>query len=167
MNKYQQWREENGLTLLRGWAMEGLDQAAIAQRMGVSERTLRQWANRYPEIRQALDRGADVVDCQVEAALLRKALGYESTERKVEISPKGERKETETIKQVGPDVSAISLWLKKRKPTLWGEGGGLPAGENNLLERLQAEGDLDGIPELQPATAGDPDMVETDGATGV
>lgn len=161
MNKYELWREESALTLLRGWAREGATEQELAQRMGISAGTLRDWKKRFPEIREALGKGGDVVNYEVEAALLRKALGYESTERKVEVSAKGERRETETIKQVAPDVSAISLWLKKRKPEAWGEGSGReePA-ENNLLAVLQREGDIDAIPELQPEAASDADLVE-------
>lgn len=161
MNKYEQWREESGLTLLRGWAREGLTERAMAGRMGIDESTLRKWKKRFPEIREALEKGGDVVDFEVEAALLRKALGYESTERKVEVSPKGERKETETTKQVAPDVSAISLWLKKRKPKTWGDGSGREtAADNNLPAMLEAEGAFNGIPELQPEAAADADLVE-------
>lgn len=160
MSKYEQWREAPGLTLLRGWVREGAAESEIARRMDVTQGTLREWKKRFPEIRSALEETGDVVDFEVEAALLRKALGYESTERRVEVSAKGERKETETTKQVAPDVSAISLWLKKRKPETWGEGGRGEQAENNLLERLEAEGDLNGIPELQPTAAGDPDLVE-------
>lgn len=161
MNKYELWREESGLTLLRGWAREGVTERELSRRMGVSKSTLRDWKKRFPEIREALEKGGDVVNYEVEAALLRKALGYESTERKVEVSAKGERKETETTKQVAPDVSAISLWLKKRKPEAWGDGSGREeAAENNLFAALQTEGDLDAIPELQPEAASDADLVE-------
>ena len=95
-------------------------------------------------------------------ALLQKALGYESIEHKVEVSAKGERKEVSTVKQVGPDVSAISLWLKKRRPEQWGDGtGGQVLPESNLLTLLSWErGELDGISELQPTAEADHDLVE-------
>lgn len=160
MSKYEQWREASGLTLLRGWVREGVSEAEIARRMEVSQGTLREWKKKYPEIRSALEMRSEVVDYEVEAALLRKALGYESTERKVEVSAKGERKETETTKQVAPDVSAISLWLKKRKPETWGEGGRGETPQNNLLEQLSGETDLEGIPELQSEETGEGDSPE-------
>ena len=106
-----------------------------------------------------------LVDSQVEDALLQKALGYESIERKVEVSAKGERKEVSTVKQVGPDVSAISLWLKKRRPEQWGDGESVQAlPESNLLTLLSWErGELDGISELQPTAEADHDLVEPQG----
>lgn len=167
MRKYEQWSGENGLALLRGWVRAGVPEAELARRMGVSAATLREWAAKNPALRDALAERGDAVDYAVEDALLRKALGYESTERKVEVSAKGERKETETVKQIGPDVSAISLWLKKRRPETWGDGGQAAPPENNLLERLDAGGDLDGIPELQPAAACDTDVVAEAGAEGL
>lgn len=159
----QPWLEEAGLALLRGWARAGLTPQAIAHRMGIGLRTLERWRRRYPALDQALTSTREVVDSQVEDALLQRALGYETVERKVEISAKGERKEVSTVKQVGPDVSAISLWLKKRKPDQWGEGdGGGEPPENNLLILLSRwkKEDLDGIPELQPAAEADHDLVE-------
>ena len=115
-----------------------------------------------PALALALSGTKEVVDSQVEDALLQKALGYESIEHKVEVSAKGERKEVSTVKQVGPDVSAISLWLKKRRPEQWGDGtGGQVLPESNLLTLLSWErGELDGISELQPTAEADHDLVE-------
>ena len=148
--RVQPWLEESGLTLIRGWARAGVSPRTIAGRMGVGLRTL------------ALSGTKEVVDSQVEDALLQKALGYESIEHKVEVSAKGERKEVSTVKQVGPDVSAISLWLKKRRPEQWGDGtGGQVLPESNLLTLLSWErGELDGISELQPTAEANHDLVE-------
>lgn len=159
MKRSDTWQTMRGLTLLRGWVRMGLEEGKIAERMGIPLSTLDLWKKKYPAIRDALD---DTIDYQVEDALLKKALGYENVERKVEISAKGERKEVETVKQVGPDMSAISLWLKKRKPEQWGELKGGVKKENNLpmmLEEL-GKGEEDAIPELQSQTAADDDMVE-------
>lgn len=160
MKKADRWQSQEGLALLRGWTREGLGEEVIAERMGITAAGLRSWRKRYPAIRDALDQ---TMDYRVEDALLKKALGYENVERKVEISAKGERKEVETVKQVGPDMSAISLWLKKRKPAQWGDGsaGGVRK-ENNLPVKLEEEekGELDAIPELQSQTAADDDLVE-------
>lgn len=162
--KVQKWLEEDGLRLLRGWARSGLDDRKIAERMEIEWKTLLRWKRKHPNIAQALNAQREVVDYQVEDALLRKALGYQSAERKVEITSKGERKEVETVKQVGPDVSAINLWLKKRKPECWGDSEAESAPPaNNLLAAL---GDLteeavntDGISELQSTAKADHALV--------
>ena len=160
--RVQPWLEESGLTLIRGWARAGVSPRTIAGRMGVGLRTLERWRRKYPALALALSGTKEVVDSQGEDALLQKALGYESIEHKVEVSAKGERKEVSTVKQVGPDVSAISLWLKKRRPEQWGDGtGGQVLPESNLLTLLSWErGELDGISELQPTAEADHDLVE-------
>ena len=102
--RVQPWLEESGLTLIRGWARAGVSPRTIAGRMGVGLRTLERWRRKYPALALALSGTKEVVDSQVEDALLQKALGYESIEHKVEVSAKGERKEVSTVKQVGPDA---------------------------------------------------------------
>ena len=154
----ERWLEPEGLALLEGWARAGLSDREIARRMGLRPGTLSRWRRRFPALAGALALRRTQTEDLVEDALLRKALGYESREVRVELSPKGERKEVTTVKQVGPDLSAISLWLKKRRPERWGDEAPPEAPENNLLALLgRAEGEVacDGIPELQPEAAPD------------
>ena len=77
-----------------------------------------------------LKKGKEVVDIQVENALLKRALGYSYTEvtkeRVVDYDPKtgeatGSHMEItkEVIKEVQPDVTAQIFWLKNRKPDVW------------------------------------------------
>ena len=161
MKKRKDWTKPDRLVLLESWRREGMSEEQISARIGVSLGTLRSWRRQSPELDRALETDPAVTDSQVENALLKKALGYESTERKVEFNAKGERKEVETTKQVGPDMSAISLWLKKRRPERWGdEAAAGPRPENNLLEELEEELDRDAIPELQPSAEGGADLVE-------
>ena len=50
--------------------------------MGISRSTLNEWKKLYPDISDTLKRGKEVVDLQVENALLKRALGYRYTEDK-------------------------------------------------------------------------------------
>ncbi len=161
MPKIEDWLTEARLTKLAGWRREGRSEEEIAEKVGISAQALSRWKKRSEAVRRALEVDPEAVDFQVEDALLRKALGYESVERRVEVSAKGERKEVETTKQVGPDMSAISLWLKKRKGDKWGDGATGPKPENNLLHLLDEEGgfDTDAIPELQPPAEAGADLV--------
>lgn len=77
--KYQRWLEPEGLTLLEDWARNGLTDEQIAKNMGISVASLYNWKRKHLEILEALKKGKDVVDAQVESALLRRALGYEHT----------------------------------------------------------------------------------------
>lgn len=91
--KYEKWLEPDGLTLLEGWARDGLTDEQIAHNCGITATTLYDWKNRFTEISEALKRGKEVVDYQVENALLNKALGG--------------------------DTTAQIFWLKNRKPDKW------------------------------------------------
>lgn len=119
MAKYEKWLEQEGLLLIEGWARDGLTDEQIAGNMGVSRSTLNSWKDRYPDILDALKKGKEIVDRQVENALLKRALGYEYEEikEKYEFGELSER--TITKKQVAPDTTAQIFWLKNRKPKDW------------------------------------------------
>lgn len=91
--KYQHWLTPEGLTLLEGWARDGLTDEQMAQRMGITAKTLYEWKKRYGKICEALKKGKEVVDYQVENALLSAAL------------------EGNTTAQI--------FWLKNRRPDKW------------------------------------------------
>lgn len=82
--KYEKWLTEEGLIKLEGWARDGLTNEQIAQNININPDTLYTWIKKYPEISEALKRGKEVVDIQVENALLKRALGYDYTEKKYE-----------------------------------------------------------------------------------
>ena len=117
--KYQEWITEEGLIKIEGWARDGLTDIQIAQNIGIAVSTLNNWKNKYIELMESLKRGKEVVDRQVENALLKRALGYEYQELKTEVSDKDGIKTVTTIKEVTPDVTAMIFWLKNRKPKEW------------------------------------------------
>ena len=117
--KYEKWLEPESLILLEGWARDGLTDEQISKKIGISRSTLNDWKAKYSDISDTLKRGKEVVDIQVENALLKRALGYEYTEEKVEISEKDGRKVTQTVKHVAPDTTAQIFWLKNRRPEKW------------------------------------------------
>lgn len=91
--KYEKWLKEENLLLLEGWARDGLTDEQIAKNMGVSYSTLKDWKNKYSAISAALKKGKEVVDYEVENALLSSAL------------------EGNTTAQI--------FWLKNRRPDKW------------------------------------------------
>lgn len=120
-SKYGEWLELEGLLKIEGWARDGLTDEQIAQNIGIATSTLYEWKNKYPEISESLKKGKEVVDRQVENALLKRALGYEYTETTREYIPElDEMKTTKKVtKQVAPDTTAQIFWLKNRKPDKW------------------------------------------------
>ena len=91
--KYEYWLTTDGLILLQGWARDGLTDEQIAHNMGIRRTTLYDWKNKYPDINDALKKGKEIVDYEVENALLKRA------------------------KQ--GDVTAQIFWLKNRRPEKW------------------------------------------------
>ena len=127
--KFQEWLTPEGLIKIEGWAKDGLTDEQIAQNMGISRSTLSDWKNKFPDISNALKKGKEIVDRQVENALLKRALGYKydeiTRELKEVVNPEtGEVEEAlvetkRVTKEVQPDVTAQIFWLKNRKPDVW------------------------------------------------
>ena len=65
-------------------ARQGRDNAGIAAGLGVSLSSLKTYRKRHPEFDEALRRGRDHADAEVENALLRKATGYKRKETVLE-----------------------------------------------------------------------------------
>lgn len=68
--KYKKWLEPDNLTKLEGWARDGLKDTQIADNMGINVSTLYTWKNRYSEINEALKKGKEVVDYEIENSLI-------------------------------------------------------------------------------------------------
>ncbi|KYG28169.1 helix-turn-helix domain-containing protein [Alkalihalobacillus trypoxylicola] len=126
--KYHDWLTEEGLIKIEGWARDGLTDEQIAHNIGITKSTLYEWKNKYAEFSDALKNGKEVVDRQVENALLKRALGFHYQE---EVAlPSGVEKVTRYEK---PDVTAAIFWLKNRKPETWRNK------ENVDIEKIKAE----------------------------
>ncbi len=116
---------ENKLTLVEGWARDGLTDEQIAKNLGISKTTLYKYKNEHSELSELLKKAKEVVDYEVENALLKRALGYEYEEKTYEIkydekTGKSEEKLTKRVtKQVAPDTTAQIYWLNNRKPKNW------------------------------------------------
>ncbi|GAA0861732.1 transposase [Paraclostridium tenue] len=106
---------EPKLTLIEGWARDGLTDEQIAEKIGIHISTLYDYKKKYSEFSESLKRGKEIVDYEVENALLKRALGYEYDEVIYENG-----KETKRVtKQVAPDTTAQIFWLKNRRPDKW------------------------------------------------
>ncbi len=119
MAKYTEWITEEGLLKIEGWARDGLTDEQIADNIGIRRPTLYDWKKKYSDISDALKRGKEVIDRQVENALLKRALGYEYVETTKELTDLGLTVTKQVTKQVAPDTTAQIFWLKNRKPQEW------------------------------------------------
>ena len=116
MSKYEYWLTEDGLVLLEGWARDGLTDETIADKCGISTSTLYDWKKKHLEISEALKKGKEIVDFEVENALLNEALSG--------------------------NVTAQIFWLKNRRTDKWRdkpEGRRLDMEEDDNLYQAIAE----------------------------
>lgn len=95
MARIDEWLEEENLIRLEGWSRDGLTQEQIAHNMGIGLTTLKEWRKKEPTIETTLKKGREVVDYEVENALLKNALDG--------------------------NVTAQIFWLKNRKKEQWRE----------------------------------------------
>ena len=90
-SKWEEVKEK--LTLVKGWARDGLTDEQIANNLGISKTTFYKFKDEHSELSELLKKGKEVVDYQVENALLKNALEG--------------------------NVTAQIYWLNNRKPKQW------------------------------------------------
>jgi len=133
---------EPKLFLVECWARDGLTDEQIAKKVGVAYSTFRDYKNKYSALSAALKKGKEVVDFEVENALLKRALGYkysEVTQEPVEVGEGITMLQTTKIvtKHAPPDTTAQIFWLKNRKPDKWRDKPKVETDEaNGMLEDL-------------------------------
>ena len=101
--------------------------------MGISLSTFYAWKEKFPDISEAIKKGKEIIDFEVEQALLKRALGYTYTETRKEIDANGKKKVIVTEKQVEPDTVAQIFWLRNRKPDKWRNHPEVPEGADDKL----------------------------------
>ena len=138
--KYQKWLTPDGLALLEGWARDGLTDEQIARKMRISCGTLYDWKNRYPEISEVLKKGKEVVDTEVENALLKRAMGYDYTESWEETQPDGTVRARTMYKHMPADTTAQIFWLKNRRANVWREKQVVEVSEETLVKAREILG---------------------------
>ena len=88
---------------------EGGGESGLCRKLGVSRAELRRCRRDHPDLDELWRANRCEVAERVEAALLRRATGYEE----------------ENGKSVPPDVRAAVFWLKNRRPDRWRDGANL------------------------------------------
>lgn len=110
----------------------GATDAELADFFEVSETTINNWKNQYPEFLESIKRGKAAADSKVAESLYHRAIGYCHPEEKI-FCQEGEIIRADTVKQYPPDTVAAIFWLKNRASAKWkdkvqaevtGEGGG-------------------------------------------
>lgn len=91
MSKWDNVKDK--LILVEGWARDGLTEEQISHNLGIAYSTFREYKNKYSALSAAIKKGKEVVDYEVENALLKSALSG--------------------------NVTAQIYWLNNRKPKQW------------------------------------------------
>lgn len=114
------------LVLVEAWARDGLTDEQIAIKLGIATSTLNEYKKKYPEFSESLKKGKEIIDVQVENALLKRALGYDydetyeySNEEEIDGKKKTKKETKYYVKHCPPDTTAIIYWLKNRKAREW------------------------------------------------
>lgn len=145
-SKVNEWRTSDGLLKIKGMARDGLTREEIAKKIGIHRDTLNEWCKKFPDFSDALKEGSEIVDTEVEDALLKRALGYDYIETTIEETASGRRKKVYK-RHMPPDTTAAIFWLKNRKPDSWRFKEKLPQDEfsedDGLLAALSASVDED------------------------
>lgn len=117
-SKYDEYIKPK-LILIEGWARDGLTIEQICHNLDISKTTFYKYMEEHSELSERLKKGKEVIDIEVENALLKRALGYKYTE--VTKEPIGGKMQVtkEVTKEVQPDTTAQIFWLKNRKPADW------------------------------------------------
>ena len=100
--KYQNLIEPR-LPELAGFLEAGNPPDRAAEWLGISPATMKRYRKQYPEFDRLFHDNGNLCDDLVEAALLRRATGYEDS----------------SGKEIAPDVRAAVFWLQNRRPKRW------------------------------------------------
>lgn len=118
--KYADWITEDGLTMVRGWARDGLSNVQIAERIGISQSTMTDWMNRFSAFSAALKKGRAPIITKVEDAFYSKCDWQEYEETREEVIEHPDGKKTKKIVRVRhpvpPDTAALIFALKNLRP---------------------------------------------------
>lgn len=131
------WLDKDKLKLITAWARDGLTDAQISHNIGISRTTLYNWKTKNIDILNALKKGKEVSDIEVENALFKRAVGYDYEETTIEKGIETKR----ITKHMPGDTTAMIYWLKNRKPQQWRE--------RRELENVEVMEKLDQLLEAQ------------------
>lgn len=134
MSKINDWLEKDKLILLEGWARDGLTDEQIAKNIGINRTTLYDWKKKEINIADALKKGKEVVDFEVENALLKRALGYTIIIQEDKLDKDGCVHTLEREVHIPADTTAQIFWLKNRQSKKWRDK--VEIADNDAIKKL-------------------------------
>lgn len=123
------------LVEIEAWKRDGLTDEQIFKNLGISRDTFYKYKEKYADFSDALKKGKEVADIEVENALFKRAIGYKYKEVIKEVKDIDGKKSTyikEVIKEMPGDVAAQIFWLKNRKTSKWKDKQDIDIEDNNI-----------------------------------
>lgn len=108
--------------LVEAYAMDGYSDKQIAEILGIGRSTFYEWATKYPEFSEALQRGKEAVNAELKIAMMKTAMGYFVEEEEtvaildVKTSSPTSYKKTTRKKYVPPNGTLQIFLSKNRMP---------------------------------------------------
>lgn len=109
---YEKLDIKDKLGLVEGWKRDGLTDEQIAHNLGVSKHSVIKWKKEKPDFSDAIKKGKEVSDYELENALHKRATGYYYKEETV--TNKGDVVEIEKYEHANP--TSLIFALKNRLP---------------------------------------------------
>lgn len=134
MAKINDWLKNDKLILLEGWARDGLTDEQIAKNIGIATSTFYEWKKKEIEFSEALKKGKEVIDFEVENALLKRALGYTITIEEEKLDKYGDVRTLKKDVHVPGDTTAQIFWLKNRQVKKWRDK--VEIADNDAIKKL-------------------------------
>lgn len=123
------------LVEIEAWKRDGLTDEQICKNLGISVDTFYRYKAKYSEFSEAIKKGKEVADIEVENALFKRAIGYTYKEVTKEVKDIDGKKSTfikEVTKEMPGDVGAQIFWLKNRKSSKWKDKQDIDIEDNNV-----------------------------------
>lgn len=123
------------LVEIEAWKRDGLTDEQICKNLGIVKDTFYKYKEKYTDFSDALKKGKEVADIEVENALFKRAIGYKYKEVIKEVKEIDGKKSTyikEVIKEIPGDVGAQIFWLKNRKSSKWKDKQNIDIEDNNV-----------------------------------
>jgi hypothetical protein len=130
LSKWPEVKEK--LIQVEAWCRDGLIDEQIAHNLGISIDTFYKYKKEHTEFSESLKRGKEIVDIEVENALLKKTKGYNVQlvktfkTKHIKYDNNGRKISEDEVLETGidevhvpADTTAQIFWLKNRKPVEW------------------------------------------------